>query len=146
MNFGFLYSGYSRAAFLFFVSTILFSLSLFGKLIGLLMMANALFNVAILIKYPGFDQAQRSDAQNEIQDFLSQHPSYAQSMINVGVNLMTSNNNNNRSAPPSSASQGKGFNLQFKSNADNGPYAVAIGRPVSTRTVGGQPYETIIRV
>jgi COPI associated protein len=53
VNFGFLYSGYSRAAFLFFVSTIMFSLSLFGKLIGLFMMANALFNIFVLIKYPG---------------------------------------------------------------------------------------------
>lgn len=90
LNFGFLYSGYSRAAFLFFVSTIVFSLSLFGKLIGLLMFANAIFNIFILFKYPGFDEAQRSDAQNEIRDFLASNPSYAQQMISVGVNLMSS--------------------------------------------------------
>jgi hypothetical protein len=89
-NFGFLYSGYPRAAFLIFVSTILFSLSLFGKLIGLLMFANAIFNIFVLIKYPGFDEAQRSDAQSEIRDFLAANPSYTQQMISVGVNLMAS--------------------------------------------------------
>ena len=91
LNFGFLYSAYSRAAFLFFVSTIVCSLSLFGKLVGLLMLLNAGFNIFILFKHPSFDEAQRSDAQNEIKDFLASHPSYAQQMISVGVSLMNSN-------------------------------------------------------
>ena len=94
LNFGFLYSAYSRAAFLFFVSTIVCSLSLFGKLVGLLMLLNAGFNIFILFKHPSFDEAQRSDAQNEIKEFLATHPSYAQHMISVGVSLMNASSGN----------------------------------------------------
>ena len=56
-NFGFLYSAKSRSAFMIFVGTILFSFSLFGKIIGCLMLANAAFNIFIIAKYPGYEDA-----------------------------------------------------------------------------------------
>ncbi len=53
LNFGFMYSAKSRAAFMFFLGTILFSFSLFGKIVGCLMLVNAGFNIYILFKHPG---------------------------------------------------------------------------------------------
>jgi hypothetical protein len=73
-NFGFLYSAKSRSVFMIFIGTILFSFSLFGKIIGCLMLGNAGFNIYVLYKYPGYDDAQRNDAQSEIKDFLSSNP------------------------------------------------------------------------
>lgn len=65
--------------------TILFSFSLFGKIIGLCMLINAGFNVYILVKYPGYDAAQRKDAQSEISDYLAANPAFAQHVVSMGV-------------------------------------------------------------
>ena len=73
LNFGFMYSAKSRCVFMIFVGTILFSFSLFGKIVGCLMLGNAGFNVFVLFKYKGYEEAQRVAAQAEIQDFLSSH-------------------------------------------------------------------------
>lgn len=84
-NFGFLYSAKSRCVFMLFIGTIMFSFSLFGKLIGILMLANAAFNGFLLCMYPAFDEMQRKDAQAEIQDFLSANPAYAAQAVSLGV-------------------------------------------------------------
>lgn len=89
LNFGFLYSAKSRSVFMIFIGTIMFSFSLFGKLIGVLMLANAGFNIYVLVKYPGFEDAQRSDAQAEIQDFLAANPAYARSAMSFGFQAAT---------------------------------------------------------
>lgn len=84
LNFGFMYSAKSRSVFMIFVGTILFSFSLFGKIVGCLMLANAGFNIFVLFKYKGYDDAQRVAAQADIQDFLAQHsPAFAQKMAMV---------------------------------------------------------------
>ena len=81
LNFGFMYSAKSRCAFMIFVGTILFSFSLFGKIVGCLMLGNAAFNLFVLVKYKGYDEAQRVAAQAEIQDFLASHsPAFANQM------------------------------------------------------------------
>jgi hypothetical protein len=78
LNFGFMYSAKARSAFMIFVGTILFSFSLFGKIVGCLMLANAGFNIFVLFKYKGYEEAQRVAAQADIQDFLAQHsPAFA---------------------------------------------------------------------
>jgi hypothetical protein len=69
-----------------FVGTILFSFSLFGKIIGLAMLANAGFNFYAVVMYPGFEDAQRKDAQAEIQDFLAANPAYAKTALSIGMN------------------------------------------------------------
>lgn len=84
-NFGFMYSAKSRSVFMIFVGTILFSFSLFGKIIGACMLANAGFNIYVLIKYPQYDDAQRKDAQSEITDYLAANPAFAQQFVNIGV-------------------------------------------------------------
>jgi hypothetical protein len=89
LNFGFLYSAKSRSVFMLFIGTIMFSFSLFGKLIGILMLANAGFNVYVLVKYPEFEDAQRSDAQAEIQDFLASNPAYARRAMSFGFAAAT---------------------------------------------------------
>jgi hypothetical protein len=89
LNFGFLYSAKSRSVFMLFIGTIMFSFSLFGKLIGILMLANAGFNVYVLVKYPDFEDAQRSDAQAEIQDFLASNPAYARRAMSFGFAAAT---------------------------------------------------------
>lgn len=89
LNFGFLYSAKSRCIFMIFVGSIMFNFSLFGKLIGLGMLVNAGFNIFVLIKYPDFEDAQRSDAQAEIQDFLASHPAYARRAMSFGFQAAT---------------------------------------------------------
>lgn len=89
LNFGFLYSAKSRSVFMIFIGTIMFSFSLFGKLIGVLMLANAFFNIYVLVRYPDFEDAQRSDAQAEIQDFLQANPAYARKAMSFGFSAAT---------------------------------------------------------
>ena len=91
MNFGFMYSAKSRSAFMVFIGTILFSFSLFAKIIGSLMLVNAFFNIFILFKYPNFDDEQRKDAQAEIKDYLAANPAFAQQFMNAGVQTMSNN-------------------------------------------------------
>ena len=85
LNFGFLFSAKSRCVFMVFIGTIMFSFSLFGQLIGIAMLANAGFNAYILFKYPEFEDAQRSDAQAEISDFLAANPVYANRAMAIGL-------------------------------------------------------------
>lgn len=84
-NFGFLYSAKSRCLFMVFIGSIMFSFSLFGKLIGLLMLANACFNGFLICMYPQFDDMQRKDAQAEIQEYLAANPAYAAQAVSMGV-------------------------------------------------------------
>ena len=55
------------------------------------MIANAGFNVYCIIRYPEFEDAQRKDAQAEIQEFLAAHPQYASTMLSVGANFVAKN-------------------------------------------------------
>lgn len=91
LNFGFMYSAKSRAVFMLFIGTIMFSFSLFGKILALCMVANAGFNVFILFKYPQFDDVQRDNATAEIRDFLRANPAFAQSVVSTGSSLAQSN-------------------------------------------------------
>ena len=68
-----------------FVGTILFSMSLFGKLVGMAMLVNAGFNMYAIFMYPGYEDAQRKDAQAEIQDFLNSNPAYAKQALSMGM-------------------------------------------------------------
>ena len=48
------------------------------------MLGNAAFNIFVLIKYKGYDDAQRLAAQAEIQDFLASHsPAFASNLNNI---------------------------------------------------------------
>ena len=80
------------STFIFFTSgTILFSFSLFGKIIGCAMLANAGFNIFILFKYPQYEDAQRNDAQSEIRDYLSANPAFAKTVVKAGTEFVLSN-------------------------------------------------------
>lgn len=91
LNFGFMYSARARVVFMLFMGTILFSFSLFGKIIGVCMLVNAGFNAYILFKYPGYEAFQRNDAQSDIKDFLSTNPAFAQQFVNAGAEIIKSN-------------------------------------------------------
>lgn len=67
----------------------MFSFSLFGKLIGCLMLANACFNFYVIFRYPGFEDAQRKDAQSEIADYLAANPAFAKHVVGLGVQAAT---------------------------------------------------------
>ena len=71
--------------------TILFSFSLFGKIVGCAMLANAFFNIFILFKYPQYEDAQRNDAQSEIRDYLSSHPAFARQAVRGATDFVKSN-------------------------------------------------------
>ncbi len=71
------------------IGTILFSFSLFGKIIGLCMIANACFNVFILFRYPQYEDAQRNNAESEIKDFLAANPAFSQRIFEGGVQAGT---------------------------------------------------------
>ena len=91
LNFGFMYSAKSRAVFMIFIGTIMFSFSLFGKILALCMIANAGFNIFILFKYPQFDDVQRDHATSEIRDFLQSNPAFAQTIVSAGTSAIQSN-------------------------------------------------------
>jgi len=103
-NFGFLYSAKSRSAFMIFVGTILFSFSLFGKIIGCLMLANAGFNIFIIAKYPGYEDAQRQDAQSEIKDYLAANPAFANTLVTGGLSFLSQANTTTTSTSSSNNS------------------------------------------
>lgn len=88
-NFGFLYSAKSRAIFMVFVGTLMFSFSLFGMLVGALMIANAGFNLYIIFTYPDYDAVQRKDAQAEINEYLQANPAFATQVVSAGVSATT---------------------------------------------------------
>ena len=69
----------------------MFSFSLFGKIVACCMIANALFNMYILFKYPGYEAVQRQDAQADIKDFLAANPAFAKQVVSAGVDVMKSN-------------------------------------------------------
>jgi len=106
MNFGFMYSAKSRSAFMMFIGTIMFSFSLFGKLIGAAMLLNACFNIFIIFRYPEFEDAQRDHATAEIKEFLASNPAFSQQAMNTGIDIFKSN--------PGLAAQG--LQLFFASN------------------------------
>ena len=89
VNFGFLYSAKSRAIFMVFIGTLMFSFSLFGMIIGACMMANAVFNLYIIFKYPQYDEVQRKDAQAEIGEYLQANPAFANQVLSAGVKATT---------------------------------------------------------
>lgn len=91
LNFGFMYSAKSRAVFMIFIGTIMFSFSLFGKILALCMIGNACFNIFILFKYPDFDNVQRDNATSEIREFLQSNPAFAQTMVQTGSSIVQSN-------------------------------------------------------
>eukprot|EP01038_Epipyxis_sp_PR26KG_P011475 gene11475-15369_t len=91
LNFGFMYSAKSRSLFMIFVGTILFSFSLFGKILGIAMLVNAGFNIFILFRYPGYDEMQRNDAQSEIKDYLAANPAFANYVFKTGAEIVASN-------------------------------------------------------
>ena len=91
LNFGFLYSAKTRCIFMLFIGTIMFSFSLFGKIVGIAMIINAGFNFYVIVKHPTFDDAQRSDAQKEIQDYLAANPAFAKHAVSIGVAAVASN-------------------------------------------------------
>jgi hypothetical protein len=89
LNFGFLFSAKSRAIFMIFIGSLLFSFSLFGKLVGCAMVANAFLNIFVLVKYPAFEDAQRDDAQNEITQFLQSNPALTKQAVSYTLQAGT---------------------------------------------------------
>ncbi len=53
------------------------------------MVANAFFNVFILVRYPQYEDAQRNDAQSEIKDYLAANPAFASRFLDTGLKVGT---------------------------------------------------------
>ena len=49
------------------------------------MLVNAGFNIFVIFKYPGYEDAQRKDAQAEIKDYLAANPAFANQFVAIGV-------------------------------------------------------------
>lgn len=101
--FGFLRNMKTRGFFILFIGTILFSLSFFGKLVGIGMMVNGGFHLFIVFKYPelNFDEGTeiKDGAQNQhLEAANSQMSSYfsssSQMFVNAGVDAIKSNPGN----------------------------------------------------
>ena len=90
-NFGFLYSAKSRAIFMIFVGTLMFSFSLFGMLVGALLLVNAGFNFYLMFKYPGYDDIQRKDAQAELSEFFKAYPTLLAARVRATTDFVVSN-------------------------------------------------------
>lgn len=91
LNCGFMYSAAWRSAFMMFISTILFSFSIFGKVVGALMLGNAAFNIYALWKYPGYEEAQRDRSMKDIKDYLAENPAFAASFVEAGTAAVVAN-------------------------------------------------------
>ena len=91
LNFGFMYSAKARSVFMLFVGSILFSFSLFGKIVGFAMLANAGFNIYAIVKYPGFEEAQRDRSTSEIKDYLADNPAFAKTFVDAGASYLAAN-------------------------------------------------------
>lgn len=92
----------TRGFFILFIGTILFSLSFFGKLIGLGMMVNGGFHLFIVYKYPelNFDEGSEENKDgNQPNQHLeaantqmsSYYTSTSQMFMNAGVDAIKSN-------------------------------------------------------
>jgi hypothetical protein len=91
LNFGFLYNARSRVAFMIFIGTIMFSFDyFFAFILGLCMFANAIFNVYVIFKYPGFEAAQRESAESELKDLFANNPAFAQKALAFGLSAASS--------------------------------------------------------
>jgi hypothetical protein len=55
------------------------------------MLANAVFNMYILFKYPQFEDAQRNDATSEIKGFLASNPAFASQMVSASTDAIRNN-------------------------------------------------------
>ena len=51
------------------------------------MIANACFNLYVIYKFPAYDEAQRTDAQAELSDYLKQNPAFAKQVVDAGVKV-----------------------------------------------------------
>ena len=91
LNCGFMYSAAWRSAFMIFISTILFSFSIFGKVVGILMLVNAAFNVYAIWRYPGYEGAQRDRSMKDIRDYLAENPAFAASFVEAGTAAVVAN-------------------------------------------------------
>jgi hypothetical protein len=53
------------------------------------MVCNACLNIFVLVKYPEFEQEQRSRAQSGIEDFLKANPAFANTVVSAGLQAGT---------------------------------------------------------
>jgi hypothetical protein len=90
-NFGFLFHAKSRAIFLIFVGIMLFNLGILGTVCGSAMLANAAFNFYLVVRYPGYEDFQRADAESEIKDYLREHPELGEAAVRTTVNYAKEN-------------------------------------------------------
>mmetsp|Transcript_17278 Transcript_17278/g.28887 ORF Transcript_17278/g.28887 Transcript_17278/m.28887 type:complete len:226 (+) Transcript_17278:105-782(+) len=102
-NFGFLYSAKARCLFFLFIGSIMFHFGFFGTIMGLAMIANAGFNAYVLVKHPTFEQAQRTNAQSEISEFLAANPAWAQKAVSMGLSAAATTSTATSPGPPSSS-------------------------------------------
>jgi len=77
----------------------LFSFSLFGRIIGVCMLANAGFNLYIIFRYPEYEKIQRDDALSEIKGFLAANPAFATTMVDAGLKASSEIIKNNPGRP-----------------------------------------------
>jgi hypothetical protein len=80
---------------MFFVGTILMSLTFFCMLIGMAMFANAAFNLYVIFKYPAFEDVQRQNAENELKDLIQSNPAFAQKALAFGFTLAATSDSGN---------------------------------------------------
>lgn len=91
LHFGFLYQTRSRCIFFFFLATILFSFGFFGQLLGLLMLANLAFNLIMLWRHPGLEQALRDEVERELGDLLRGNQAFSTMIQNTGKEMIMKN-------------------------------------------------------
>jgi hypothetical protein len=103
-NFGFMYSAKARCLFFLFIGSVMFHFGFFGMIMGVAMIVNAGFNAYILLKHPGFEQAQRHHAQSEIADYLAANPAWTQKAVSLGLSAAASSAPSSASSASASAS------------------------------------------
>eukprot|EP00518_Triparma_eleuthera_P012596 CAMPEP_0182480570 /NCGR_PEP_ID=MMETSP1319-20130603/35965_1 /TAXON_ID=172717 /ORGANISM="Bolidomonas pacifica, Strain RCC208" /LENGTH=257 /DNA_ID=CAMNT_0024682081 /DNA_START=8 /DNA_END=778 /DNA_ORIENTATION=- len=93
-DFGFMFSSKGRALFLLFVGFLAFSLGTLGAIVGGFMIADALFNFYVLIKFPEyFVVGGQASGEQEAQAYLAAHPELAQKGADAAIGVAANNPN-----------------------------------------------------
>ena len=72
---------------------------------------NWIVNIFIIAKYPGYEDAQRQDAQSEIKDYLAANPAFASTLVTGGMTTFSFLSSTASANDKSGANNNQSFNV-----------------------------------
>jgi len=90
-NFGFMYNAKSRIIFLIFIGIISFSINEWGRILGAVMIGNALFQLFVICKYPGYATMTVITADELALQYAKNNPELVAKGVSSGLNYAKDN-------------------------------------------------------